>query len=69
MSQNFAKIAMMRNQTIQSYYLIGIFNHKLIFITHKNLVNSKPVIIPYKVICIRFITIYGINTGLLSAYF
>ena len=38
-------------------------------LTHEYSTDSEPVIIPYKVINIRFITLYGIITALLSAYY
>ena len=31
----------------------------LLYITHENLADSDPVIIPYMVVNIRFITLYG----------
>ena len=38
-------------------------------LAHENLLNSNPVIIPYMVLDIRFITLYGIITGSLSAIY
>ena len=51
-------------QALRSLDLSGI-----IFLCRDNLVDSDPVIIPYKVVKRRFMPLSGIITGLLSAYF
>ena len=38
-----------------------------LFLTRENLAESDPVIIPYMVVNIRFITLYGIISGSLFA--
>ena len=40
-----------------------------LYLDRENLADSDPVIIPYKVVKVRFIALYGMITGSLSAYF
>ena len=41
--------------------------YRLLYLAHKNLADSDPVIMPYKVVNIRFMPLYGVITGSLSA--
>ena len=44
-------------------------SQKPLYFAHEQQAKSDPVIIPYKVVNIRLITLYGIITGSLSAYY
>ena len=45
------------------------YNPTIVYLTRENLAESYPVIIPCKVLYRRSITMYGMITGSLSAYF